>query len=347
MGNRYPNRFVNLLIHVAAWIGVMCAPYLIGIFYPRLTPPFDLKMLVMPLLLMVLFYADYLWLINKLLFNRRVAVFLTVNVVLIVLFTLLPIWLRPTMHPESRLPHFGDTPPGLGGLPFLMNIAMQLLIVGLSVSIRMTGKWYEARQRMRELERANTEAELQQIKSQLNPHFLFNSLNNIYALIAFDPDKAQLALHDLCDMLRYQLYEANRELIPLQKEVEFVRSYCDLMRLRMAPNVTVNLDLADESGRTMIAPLLFVSIVENAFKHGVSPSEPSYISVSIAADRGRIECTVRNSDFPKRDNDRSGSGIGIENLRRRLELLYPGTHTFRTERMGSEFIAQLTLKTIL
>lgn len=118
------------------------------------------------------------------------------------------------------------------------------------------------------------------------------------------------------------------------------------MHLRLPKHVSLDLYLPEDKNRIDIVPLLFVSIVENAFKHGVSQSEPSYISINISTDKEVVVCTARNSYFPKSDNDRSGSGIGLDNLHRRLELLYPNSHNLRTERIGSEYIAQLTIKTI-
>lgn len=341
--NNYSHKIVGFAIHVLVWTGLWSMPFVIGLFTNSPPPPFVAGTLITPLQLMGMFYLNYLYLINKLLFHRRNVLFIVINIVCIAAFTVSGMAVRELTLPEPLPVPFRDFARPAVNFHLIMNIAMQILVVGLSVAIRMTGKWYEVRQQVHELERTNTKAELQQLKSQLNPHFLFNSLNNIYALIAFNPEKAQLSLHSLCDMLRYQLYEASRETIPLYKEIEFVRSYCDLMRLRLSKNVTLDLDLPTEPNHVVIAPLLFVSIVENAFKHGISQSEKSRIDIMISVCGDRVECVVRNSYFPKKDNDRSGSGIGIENLHRRLELLYPGSYSFTAQKTGEEFVARLTL----
>jgi LytS/YehU family sensor histidine kinase len=240
---------------------------------------------------------------------------------------------RPFFH-RSALP----------GMPFFLNTILLALVVSAGLAIKATTRWYKAQAAMATLEKEKSVAELQQLKSQLNPHFLFNALNNIYALIAFDPTRAQLAIHTLGDMLRHQLYEATQEEIPLRKEVDFIRNYCHIMQLRLPPNVTLSLELPDDDSDIMIAPLLFAPLVENAFKHGVSPSESSRIAITIAITGGRSPvCTVRNSVFPKNADDRSGSGIGLENLRKRLDLLYPGKYLWKTEATAQEFITEIIL----
>lgn len=346
--NNDKHRPTGIVIHILVWIGVFSMPYLLAFFTDSERMPFDAGTFTIPLQAVFIFYINYLWLINKFLFKKRVWLFLGINLLITTASTVVFLYIRYIFIPPANFPvrpQFGDRPTPF--FPVIMSSISQFLVVGLSVAIKMTNKWFEARQRVQELEKANAEAELQQLKSQLNPHFLFNSLNNIYALISLDAEKAQVTLHSLCDMLRYQLYEANRETITLEKEIEFVRSYCELTSLRLPKHVTLNLDLPGDTGRLNIAPLLFVSIIENAFKHGVSQSEPSYISIKISKEKESVVCTVRNSCYPKKDNDRSGSGIGLDNLRRRMELLYPDSYSFRTEKIGSEFIAQLTIKTIL
>jgi LytS/YehU family sensor histidine kinase len=225
-----------------------------------------------------------------------------------------------------------------------VDIILLSLVASAALAIKATTRWYNAQAAMATLEKEKSVAELQQLKSQLNPHFLFNSLNNIYALIDFDPAHARQAVHTLGEMLRHQLYEATQETIPLHREVDFIRNYCHLMQLRLPKNVTLSLDFPDNDCEIAIAPLLFAPLVENAFKHGVSPSQPSHIAVAISILDGRSPvCTVRNSFFPKNSDDRSGSGIGLDNLRKRLDLLYPGKYQWKVGRMGEEFIAEIIL----
>lgn len=159
---------------------------------------------------------------------------------------------------------------------------LMALTVGLAVAIRMTGNWYRIEAEKQQIEKERTQAELKNLKSQLNPHFLFNTLNNIYALIPIDRTKAQFAVHSLSHMLRYVLYENNQNYIPLEKEIQFVRNYVELMELRLPDRVETTVDLPEQADGYTIAPLLFITLVENAFKHGVSR-------------RSRRSCTFRSA----------------------------------------------------
>ena len=182
----------------------------------------------------------------------------------------------------------------------------------------------------REAEKSRTEAELKNLRNQLNPHFLLNTLNNIYALIAFDADKAQTAVQELSRLLRHVLYDNQQNFVTLDKEMDFIRNYIELMRIRLSANVHVEtkIDVRPDS-RTEIAPLIFISLIENAFKHGISPTEPSFIRIHFSESPGEIHCEITNSYHPKSVADKSGSGIGLEQVRKRLELTYPGHYDWQ------------------
>ena len=139
---------------------------------------------------------------------------------------------------------------------FMVNAMLYMLVAGLSVAIKMTGSWYEMESSRRELEKSRAEAELQNLKSQLNPHFLFNTLNNIYSLIAFSPEKAQEAVHDLSRLLRYVLYDSSQPMVPLEKELDFIRNYVELMRIRLPEHVKLTTDISSATSETQVAPLL-------------------------------------------------------------------------------------------
>lgn len=225
------------------------------------------------------------------------------------------------------------------------DMMLMALTIALSVAIKMTGGWYETENEKQELKKAQAEAELQNLKSQLNPHFLFNTLNNIYSLIAINQDKAQYAVHDLSRMLRHVLYENNQHFVSVDKEFEFMKSYIELMSLRLPKSTRLEVSIPERGNRAMIAPLLFIPLIENAFKHGVSSTQESFINIKLELqENNRLNCLVENSNYPKKDNDRSGSGIGLTNLKRRLELLYPGKYIFKAETLNNRFITELLIQ---
>ena len=201
---------------------------------------------------------------------------------------------------------------------FLLNIVTVAVAIGIRHFIRVR----QLKQQLKDEKAKNTEAELAWLKNQINPHFLFNTLNNISSLTQIDADAAQDAIAQLSDLLRYAMYETNKNTVPLGGEVEFMRNYIELMKLRCNEQTSVNYQLSIDSEQVEVAPLLFVSLIENAFKHGVSSGRPSAISIKLEQHQGQLTFICDNTNYPKNDKDRSGSGIGIENTRRRLELIY-------------------------
>ena len=201
---------------------------------------------------------------------------------------------------------------------FLLNVVTVAVAIGIRHFIRVR----QLKQQLKDEKAKNTEAELAWLKNQINPHFLFNTLNNISSLTQIDADAAQDAIAQLSDLLRYAMYETNKNTVPLGGEVEFMRNYIELMKLRCNEQTSVNYQLSIDSEQVEVAPLLFISLIENAFKHGVSSGRPSAISIKLEQHQGQLTFICDNTNYPKNDKDRSGSGIGIENTRRRLELMY-------------------------
>lgn len=201
---------------------------------------------------------------------------------------------------------------------FLLNVVTVAVAIGIRHFIRVR----QLKQQLKDEKAKNTEAELAWLKNQINPHFLFNTLNNISSLTQIDADAAQDAIAQLSDLLRYAMYETNKNTVPLGGEVEFMRNYIELMKLRCNEQTSVNYQLSTDSEQVEVAPLLFVSLIENAFKHGVSSGRPSAIGIKLEQHQGQLTFICDNTNYPKNDKDRSGSGIGIENTRRRLELMY-------------------------
>ena len=332
-------------IHLAIWTVVLMTPFFSpqpgrplhgGLDYSRFIP--------VVLSFVVVFYVNYLYLIKKYLSARRTGLFILLNIGLIaVVSVLVPLFFRVFFVPAG-----GPPPPRqlLDRVSFIArNTVIYAAIVGIAVAVRMTSEWYRNEARRKEIEKAGAEAELANLKSQVNPHFLFNTLNNIYSLIQIDPAQAQEAVHDLSGMLRYVLYESRTATVPLSKECGFINEYVKLMSARLSSGVSLEVSLPDATSSTQVAPLLFIPLVENAFKHGVSGTEPSFIRITISEKPGAVECLVENSCFPKDDTDRSGSGIGIANLKRRLEMLYPGRHSFEYGRVQSTYRSLLRLRT--
>ena len=202
-------------------------------------------------------------------------------------------------------------------LSFALHDVFNLVIAaGIAITIVLALRWQES-------ERARSEAELKHLRLQIKPHFLLNTLNNIYALVAFDSAKAQRSIIELSGLLRHILYENQKQWVPIDEEVRFLEHYVHLMSIRLPENVDVRFNTHLTRPETPVAPMLFISLVENAFKHGISATLPSFVHISISADDHTIVCSITNSHFPKNATDHSGHGIGLHQVRQRLELIYP------------------------
>ena len=227
---------------------------------------------------------------------------------------------------------------------FLMFLVLNCMIAAIAIGIRHFIHTRQIRQQLIEEKAKNTEAELAWLKNQINPHFLFNTLNNISSLTQIDPDAAQDAIVQLSDLLRYAMYETRKDLVPLQGEMEFMRNYVELMKLRCSEKTEVNSTFNVQRSTLEIAPLLFISLIENAFKHGVSSNRDSRIDIGLTADEQQLIFTCDNTNYPKTDSDRSGSGIGLENTRRRLDLIYKDRYTWEQTLEDNIYKVKITIK---
>ncbi|HEY8931391.1 MAG TPA: histidine kinase [Mucilaginibacter sp.] len=226
-----------------------------------------------------------------------------------------------------------------------------LAALTLGMSIKLTKNWLETQKRQRDLEKEKLETELKFLRYQLNPHFLFNSINSIFFLIHKNPDMASASLAKFSDLLRHQLYEGNDQLIPLEKEIAYLENFIELERLRQNPDLmtTFNLDGAAASGLG-IAPFILMTFVENAFKHiSKHKDRPNWIRMGLATSGQSLKMTIANS---RSDDDSQQvvhyGGIGLQNVKRRLDLLYPEGHCLDIRQTSEEFnvVLELQLATI-
>lgn len=223
-----------------------------------------------------------------------------------------------------------------------MFVVLNCFVAAIAIGIRHFIRTRQIKQQLKDERAKHTEAELAWLKNQINPHFLFNTLNNISSLIQIDADMAQDSIAQLSDLLRYAMYETNKSAVPISGEVEFMRNYISLMKLRCneKTNVTTHFDVKQD---VEIAPLLFISLIENAFKHGVSSSKPSVIDIRLQQQDDKLVFICDNTNYPKDNADRSGSGIGVENTRRRLELMYHGKYEWE-QSTSDMYHVKITMK---
>ncbi len=285
---------------------------------------------LLPLILYaIVFYFNYYLLIDRYWFTKHFAAFTIFNSLFFVAGVLI--------IDASRDLLIVDRPPYLRLASFsnkaIWNYSRLLisyvLTIGASVSIKMTKNWFAFEDQKTQLENERLKSELSGLKYQLQPHFFFNTLNNIYSLVDASPEQSKEALHQLSKMMRYLLYETEGETTSLSKELNFTKSYIELMKMRVPKHVKVSYQFPGQYKDIEVLHLLFISLVENAFKHGVS-SQESFIDIACDISESQLTFSVRNSNYPKQELDRSGSGIGMGNLRKRIELHPTKNYTFRT-----------------
>ena len=300
------NKHLAGLCHVALWAFLFLSPLTFwrgtGIKFMQY-----LMYCMQPAMLMVVFYLNYLYLAPKFFVAGKHRYDLLINVVMITVFGIsLHYWIEFANDLFGVHPRFKDTISDVTNI--LRNCLNFCIFAGGSTK---------------------TEAELKNLRSQINPHFLLNTLNNIYALTAIDQTKAQEAIQQLSKLLRHMLYDNQEPFVALQDEIQFLENYVSLMKIRLSQNVEVTFDKHVKDPYLKVAPLLFISLVENAFKHGVSPTEHSFVHIMMEEDGNRLCVTIENSYHPKNEQDRSGHGIGLNQVQRRLDLAYPARYEWQ------------------
>lgn len=294
---------------------------------------------VKSVVLVALFYINYYIIIDYCLARKNWALKLVLINICIVLFAAGVMTLFRHDPPHRMDEHIGVMPVFTG---VFRDIVMSVLTIALSVAMKLSDYWVRLSAQNKEMEAEQHREELASLKSQLNPHFLFNTLNSIYALIAISPSKAQNAVHELSRLLRYVLYE-NAPTVVLKDELEFVNNYIKLMKLRLNDTFPVHVELdAGDCGNCQIAPLLFISPVENAFKYGIIGAPDAEISVSIVARDGVVTCRIKNRFVAGPSS--VDSGIGDANLRRRLDLIYGKRATLETVAENGIYIVELIIR---
>ena len=269
---------------------------------------------------LILYFVNFYLLVPHLFFKQRTWLFALCNLLLMATINFGFFFMKDYM-PDMPANAWIGFYTGIF-VYFLLNCTVIAAALGLRHFIRTR----QIRQQLQEEKAKHTEAELAWLKSQINPHFLFNTLNNISSLTQMDAEAAQDAIAQLSDLLRYAMYETDKPLVSIGGEMEFMRNYVELMKLRCNEKTSVSCTLEVTNQQIEIAPLLFISLIENAFKHGADSNTPSFIRISLREENGQIIFTCDNTNHPKTATDRSGSGIGLDNTRRRLELLYEGRY---------------------
>lgn len=307
---------------------------------------------LIPFLLLFLL-NNHILIPRLLLRNRLLPYFLATSGMLIILFIyeyvdfgynfISP---SPAAHPEAGMhphphPHIRPFLP----LPLFLDIIYALLLVGLNMAVALMFQRFDDKLEHESMKKVSAENQLSYLRAQIHPHFYMNMLNNIHGMIEIDAERAQVMLIDMSKLMRYMLYDSSRRSIHLSAEIEFLRNYVGLMRQRF-PESRVKISTIFPSEQQMAGietpPLLFLVFVENAFKHGISYRQQSYVAIDVKIENNNITFSCENSIAPSDKKDEAHSGIGLVNVRQRLGILFGDRASLNIESLSDKYVVTLT-----
>lgn len=246
--------------------------------------------------------------------------------------------------------YYSDSPSDQGFWAQLpVTVILNAVVLSVALGYGFIKNWIRTERQRQQLKQEVLSAELNFLKAQVNPHFLFNVLNMAYASAAAHGDeRTSDIIEKLANLMRYMLYESNVPTIELSREITYIESFIELQKLRLSPDLqaTVQLQVQGNCSQYRIAPMLLIPFVENAFKHGIRLEEKSGITFKVKAQDGQLYFRSENTIAKKSNELEQVGGVGLENVRKRLQLIYPNDHTLRTEVRDGLYIAELTLRLI-
>ncbi|TDS14391.1 histidine kinase [Maribacter caenipelagi] len=329
---------IQIVVHISIWI------LLYGLtFYPILNDARPIPSDVFPklIVIIVLFYFNYFYVVPEYLLKKSVLSYLIISLGLLIVSALLLNHFYEPKFPENFFMDRERT-RGFGVMPYYRSFVSLGIPYVISAILRMYVEWKRNETLRLSVEKENIKSELQFLKAQLNPHFLFNTLNTIYALsVKKSPDTSE-AIVDLSELMRYMIYEADKDLVPLNKEIDYIKSYIQLQRLRLSDSENVSLKITGEDRGRAVPPLLFISFIENAFKYGTDYKGKTYVKITLTITDVSVYLNVKNKIGVFREPTKN-SGIGLENIRNQLKLIYPGLHDLEVDNDGKNYEVSLTI----
>ena len=290
----------------------------------------------------IAFYLNYFVLVDYFFLKNKKLQFYVLNIFLIIiLFVLIGFIIgNAIFHPSSNGQPIREIRSG--AMTTIQVILPIILSIGMCVGLKVNTKLNKNQLALQQSKQMQLDTEIKYLKYQVQPHFLFNTLNNIYALIDNYPKIAKESLHSMSKMMRYLLHDSSIDKVPIVKEIEFLERYIELMKLRISSNTSIDKNFPVINQPIQIAPLLLITFIENAFKHGIDAIQSSFIKIELTIENQSIHYVVVNSSFPEKEKI-TDSGIGLNNLKKRLELLYPNKFELITKEENNQYIAQLIL----
>lgn len=332
------NRAVVIFYHFLFWLVLICVPPITLRVIELLLGGVDIispVILVYLVLLVGIFYCNAYFLLPRFLFRRRYLSYVLLSILLLMTVSSFNTWVEYVLDQLNGyfVAHLAIY-FFLGIIPLVLSTAYRIIEINIK------------QQRIKqEMENESIRSELSLLRSQVSPHFMFNVLNTLVALIRQRSENLEPAVIKLSSLMRYMLYESDEEKVSLQTEIEYLRSYIDIQRLRFGDKVDILFEYPQQLPELMLEPMLLIPLVENAFKHGVNVIRDPALQIKLQLNEGALEMRIANRyrELPQSDKEAGNSGIGLANLRRRLDILYPGTHELHLTKEAGWFKAYLHL----
>lgn len=342
-GNQLPVFFRHRIMwHIIFWVVVYLMFSLVyGGYYDSYKVEFSRNLSLLPVRMLGTYFLIYV-LLPLAIQKKKFLVFTLLAIVFAIVYAIL---IRLTLRFVNLYPGNSDYAniPIFEFKKILNTLLSNFAIPSFAVAVVIFKKWYLDEQQKKTLMKEKLEAELSFLKSQIHPHFLFNTLNNLYALTLIKSDKTPDIVLKLSSLLDYMIYKSNDKFVPLDKELEIIESYIELEKLRYSKRLDLDWQITGDPGSYMIAPLIMLPFIENSFKHGASNdrSKPS-IRIKIEIETDCLKLTVINSVLGKKEEDETlGEGIGLKNVSRRLDLIYPGNYELDILNSDKQFEVKL------
>lgn len=328
-----------IAIHIACCFAFLSLPILFapgpGFSFDILSNPHTLRDFFGYVLMLLFFYFNFYILIPKLYFTKKYVLFYALVIACFIAITAIPkLFILDTFDPMHRM---GNGTPRSWYMFEVGHTMFQFLVV-FFVSL-----FVKLNTRLKQIEREKLGTELSYLKAQINPHFLFNTLNSIYSLAIQKSDNTPLAVVELSSMMRYVISEADNDYVALQKEIEYINSYIALQKIRLGKTVNLWFEVAGDMGGIKIAPLILIPFIENAFKYGVNPEENSLIKIDIHMEGNTLHLHVVNNKVKVSPVLKAEGGLGISNAKTRLNLLYPAKYKLDIMDNEKDFLVSLKI----
>lgn len=349
------NNRIQILLHAIVWIIVLIVPFYLNSSFGGGNMNRLYQFYVHAISAVIVFYVGYLWLVPHFFLKDKKAAYAIILTGLILLTYFFTSYMNDTVlfdpvmdakfqEAFKKLSEGQNLRPPMKAFGFYNHIIASILISGFAMGLGVMERLKQNEKKQKELEKEKLHSELAFLKNQISPHFFFNTLNNIYSLIGIDGPTAQESVLKLSKLMRYLLYESEHGETMMSHEIDFMTNYIDLMKLRISQKVELQIDFPGEFADFAIPPLLFVPFIENAFKHGVSYRDPSFIHIKMEIGSEQISFTSENSiGKSNQAEDLRYSGIGLDNVKKRLALLFPGKYDLKIEHTETVFKAELSI----